>query len=72
MKLLNLKGDGSFDYAHRCKCHIMHWNKITKACGYAVVYSHGFGGWTACNMPAAGLPDLRGGVTLTSRMGWAT
>ena len=37
-----------------CKCHVMHYrSKITKACGYAVIYNYGLGAWTACDMPAA-------------------
>jgi hypothetical protein len=33
----------------------MHYrNKITEACGYAVIYNYGaFGDWTACDMPVA-------------------
>jgi hypothetical protein len=37
-----------------CNCRVMHYrNKVTKACGYAVIYNYGFGEWTACDMPAA-------------------
>jgi hypothetical protein len=38
-----------------CRCHVMHYrDKITRACGYAVIYNYGeFGKWTACDMPAA-------------------
>jgi hypothetical protein len=32
----------------------MHYRKrLTKTCGYAVIYNYGFGEWTACDMPAA-------------------
>jgi hypothetical protein len=37
-----------------CRCHVMHYRKrMTKTCGYAVIYNYGFGEWTACDMPAA-------------------
>jgi hypothetical protein len=37
-----------------CKCHVIHYrSKITKTCGYAVIYYYGFGEWTACAEPAA-------------------
>jgi len=33
-----------------CRCQVMHYrDKMTKTCGYAVMYTFGsFGEWTAC------------------------
>ena len=37
-----------------CRCHVMHYRKrLTKTCGYAVIYNYGLGEWTACEKLAA-------------------